>query len=60
MTDTERLNLIEHYGWKLTRVYGGYRVSANMISPATVDAVDMDLRKAIDMALDQQIKWALK
>lgn len=58
MTDTERLNLIEHYGWVIDQLKNGKgwcvtgRFSIFHVAGDT-------LRDAIDAALAAQVKWAL-
>lgn len=55
MSDTERLNLIEHYSWK---VYQAVNKSWQ-IGGAFGVVRRNSLREAIDEALSRQIKWAL-
>lgn len=55
MTDTERLNLIEHYGWK---IYQAVNKSWQVGGPFGVVRRN-NLREAIDEALSRQAKWAL-
>ena len=54
MTDTERLNLIEHYGWHINKVASGWNVFSS-----NIDIIEKTLRLAIDAALAAQIKWSL-
>jgi hypothetical protein len=55
MTDTERLNLIEHYGWQII-------CFANEVAIYNVKAefkvTGKTLREAIDNALSAQFKWS--
>lgn len=55
MQDTERLNLLEHYRWRLAPVGGGeWQVTGTFgfVRAATP-------RDAMDKALDLQAEWAL-
>lgn len=55
MTDTERLDLIEHYRWNVICAEGRvaiYNVDANFKVQADT------IREVIDLALAQQIKWS--
>lgn len=54
MTDTERLNLIEHYGWNINKHFLGFNVFNE-----NVDVVRATLREAIDVALAAQAKWSI-
>ena len=56
MTDTERLNLIEHYQWRIYFVADGWSGNGMFgILPHTYNTI----REAIDAALAAQIKWSL-
>jgi hypothetical protein len=55
MTDTERLNLIEHYQWDVMHHNGEWLVLGKFgITPTFIK-----LREAVDVALNAQAKWAL-
>jgi hypothetical protein len=56
MTDTEALNLVEHYGWRLVPLNDG-KWFAMTVGGAT--AVQSSLRDAIRAALAKQAAWAL-
>jgi len=54
MTDTERLNLIEHYNWIIAKI------EDNWIITGSYGYVEGNsLREAIDATLAAQIKWSL-
>ncbi len=60
MSDTERLNLIEHYKWQISLsangkvwwIFGSFSTNKKGVKGKT-------LREAIDAALAAQMKWAL-
>lgn len=60
MTDTERLNLIEHYEWNINVsksgkswwITGKFSTHNKMVTASS-------LREAINKALDAQIKWSI-
>lgn len=54
MTDTKRLNLIEHYQWKINFTCDKWNVFN-----ANIDVAANTLREAIDAALAAQAKWAM-
>ncbi len=53
MTDTERLNLIEHYKWDIMH-HKGWLILGKFGSTATCQTI----REAINEALAAQIKWS--
>jgi hypothetical protein len=55
MSDTERLNLIEHYKWKIGYTHAFYVKGDNGIFVVMAST----LREAIDDALEAQIDWSL-
>lgn len=54
MSDTEMLNLIEHYEWNINQMYKGWNVFS-----ANIDITGPTLREAIKIAMDAQVKWSL-
>lgn len=60
MTDTERLNLIEHYKWEIacTGETSIWTVVLHL-SDGVKFADGNNIREAIDAALAAQIKWSL-
>jgi hypothetical protein len=54
MTDTERLNLIEHYGWDIRKIDDNWYVEGQFGRVYKVS-----IREAINAALSAQAKWAL-
>lgn len=68
MTDTECLNLIEHYKWIINPVTeSGYNSITKVSYCKTIfriygkfgEAEGNGLRQAVNAALDKQVKWAL-
>jgi hypothetical protein len=67
MSDTERLNLIEHYGWNVqfikeegyTNLKGHFSRTLIKISGKYGEVVQETLRDAIDAALSSQAKWSM-
>ena len=55
MTDTERLNLIENYGWSIRCIAGRWYATGDF----GVKVADT-IRETIDEALSAQVKWALQ
>lgn len=56
MTDTERLDLIEYYKWRVMFMDCGCHI---VLDQASTYAFAKTLREAIDDALKAQAKWAL-
>ncbi len=56
MTDTERLNLIEHYQWTIRFDDEGCHISLHKAGTYTKAK---NFREAFDIAYDKQAKWAL-
>lgn len=54
MTDTERLNLIEHYRWNIHTATEGYTVFGDFGNVG-----GKSLREAIDAALRAQFEWSV-
>jgi hypothetical protein len=57
MTDTERLNLIEHYGWTIKFIDGGCHI---VLHRANTYAFAKTIREAFDEAYKKQAAWSLK
>jgi hypothetical protein len=56
MTDKERLDLIEHYGWTIKFIDGGCHIVLHRVGTY---AFASTIREAFDLAYDKQAKWAL-
>lgn len=56
MSDTERLNLIEHYEWMVMPHCGKWWIVGKFPGIASGDS----LREAFNNAYDAQAKWALQ
>lgn len=56
MTDTERLNLVEHHKWTVKFMDGGCHI---VLHQAGTYAFAKTFREAIQAALAAQAKWAL-
>lgn len=56
MSDTERLNLIEHYGWSIMFSRDRVIITGNDSIFATAGNT---LREAIDAALKAQFEWSV-
>jgi hypothetical protein len=57
VTDTEALDLVQHYGWVLMPVSASGGWIAVTVAGATDPAPSM--REAIQAALKKQVAWAL-
>lgn len=56
MTDTERLDLIEHYKWKVMFIDDGCHI---VLPQAGTYAFAKTFREAISEALSKQAKWSV-
>lgn len=56
MSDTERLDLIEHYGWTIKFIDGGCHI---VLHRAATYAFAKTIREAFDLAFAKQAKWAM-
>lgn len=56
MSDTERLNLIEHYKWKIIFIDDGCHI---VLARAGTYDFAKTFREAIDLALIKQMDWSL-
>lgn len=54
MTDTEALNLIEHYGWSINKISKGWNVFNE-----NIDVIGLSIREAIINAMIAQRKWSV-
>lgn len=55
MSDTERLNLIEHYGWDVLWCNDSWCITAKSFGAVN----GKTLREAIDAALKAQFEWSV-
>lgn len=56
MSDTERLNLIEHYEWDLIHYANGWMIAGKFGSTKRFKSI----RECIEAALATQAKWAFE